>query len=45
MTLLINNQSTCFDALMKQAVGKWKGNRIYESVKTGKVTKGAGQFC
>jgi CpeS-like protein len=44
MTLLTDNQSTCFDALMKQGVGKWKGNRIYESVKTGKVTKVSNAF-
>jgi hypothetical protein len=44
MTLSIDRQTTYFDALMKQAVGKWKGQRIYESVKTGKLTNVSNTF-
>ncbi|MGK7915276.1 MAG: phycobiliprotein lyase [Prochloraceae cyanobacterium] len=44
MTLTINDLNTSFHTLMKQTVGKWKGYRIYESVKTGKVTKVSNTF-
>jgi CpeS-like protein len=44
MNLLVDNQNACFDALMKQAIGKWKGHRVYESVKTGKLTKVSNTF-
>jgi|GEM_PF-4205896 len=44
MTLVTDEQSTRFHALMEQTIGKWKGTRTYESVKTGKVTKVSNVF-
>ncbi len=43
-TLVADEQTTRFHELMQQTVGKWKGTRTYESVKTGKVTKVANVF-
>ncbi|WP_421654758.1 phycobiliprotein lyase [Leptothermofonsia sp. ETS-13] len=40
----LKHQNNHFHNLMQQAVGTWQSNRVYESVKTGKVVQVSSLF-